>query len=212
MAVGLLPVVINRLYQQHPRLVFHVTTASFVAARELRERNVDFILGRLPAKIEEDLMSEPLFDDEIVVVAGARNRWAGRRKIELVQLVDEPWIMPGPGTSAGTLIARTFHLCGLSVPQAAVNSDAIQMYGALLASGPFLAMYPRSILQFSATHLAPKILPVRLPEQPRPVGIVTLKNRTLSATARLFIDCVREVVKPLTKGRLGEKATSGKRF
>jgi hypothetical protein len=29
------------------------------------------------------------------------------------------------------------------------------------------------------------------------VGIVTLKNRTISPVARLFIDCARSVVKPL---------------
>jgi hypothetical protein len=70
------------------------------------------------------------------------------------------------------------------------------MSSALLSSGTFLAMRSRSLLQFSAL----KILPVRLPDQSGPVGIVTMKNRTLSSTARLFIDCVREVVKPLAKG------------
>jgi DNA-binding transcriptional LysR family regulator len=214
MAAGLLPVVINRLHRQHPRLVFHVTSATSGAAlyRELRERNVDVILGRLAEKREEDLTAEPLFDDEMLVVAGARNRWVGRRKIELAQLLDEPWLMPRLETLTGTMIAKIFHLSGLNVPQAAVASDAIQMYGALLASGPFLAIYPRSILQFSAAHLALKVLPVRLPEQPRPVGIVTLKDRTLSSTARIFIDCAREVVKPLAKARSGAVATRGKRF
>jgi DNA-binding transcriptional LysR family regulator len=172
-----------------------------VLYRELRDRKFDFIIGRLFAKMDEDLSAEPLFDDQIVVVAGAQNRWLGRRKIKLAQLLDEPWIMPGPETAIGALIAKTFHRCGLNVPQAAIISDSIQMYSALLASGPFLAMYPRSILEFSAKHLAPKILPVRLPDQPGPVGIVTLKNRTLGSTARLFIDCVREVGKPLTKAR-----------
>jgi hypothetical protein len=33
----------------------------------------------------------------------------------------------------------------------------------------------------------------------RPNGIVTLKNRTLSPVAQLFIDCAREVAKPLAK-------------
>jgi DNA-binding transcriptional LysR family regulator len=214
MVVGLIPVVMNRLHEQHPRLVFHVTSASSGVAlyRELRERNVGFIIGRPFARMEEDLTSEALFDDEIVVVAGTRNRWVGSRKIELAQLLDEPWIMPGPETAIGTLIARTFHLCGLNVPQAVVISDAIQMYSALLASGPFLAVYPRSILQFSATHLAPKVLPVRLTEQSGPVGIVTLKNRTLSSTARLFIDCIREVVRPLGNSRSGANAAKGKGF
>jgi hypothetical protein len=30
-----------------------------------------------------------------------------------------------------------------------------------------------------------------------PVGIVTLKNRTLSPASELFIDCARKIAKPL---------------
>jgi hypothetical protein len=42
-------------------------------------------------------------------------------------------------------------------------------------------------------------LPVELPTARRPNGIVTLKNRALSPVAKLFIDCAREVAKPLAK-------------
>ena len=214
MAVGLLPVVINRLYRQHPRLVFHVTTATSGVAlyRELRERNVEFIFGRLFLRMEEDLAAEPLFDEPMFVGAGAQNRWLGRRKIELAQLLDEPWLLQSRESPTGLLVAGIFHELGLSVPQAAVVTNSAQMINALLSSGPFLAMCSRSILQFSAKQLALKILPVRLPDQSGPVGIVTLKNRTLSSTARLFIDCVLEIVKPLAKARSGANATRGKRF
>jgi len=202
MAVGLLPFVINRLYRQHPRLVFHVTSSASSAGgaplyRELRQRNVDFIIGRLFSRIEEDLAAEPLFDDPIFVVAGTRNRWVGRRKIELAQLLDEPWLLPHAEGAPGLLIAGVFHELGLAVPQTAVVTNSIQMMSVLLASGPFLAMFPRSFLKFGDKHLCPAILPVKLPDQTGPAGIVTLKNRTLTSTARLFIDCVREVVKPL---------------
>jgi DNA-binding transcriptional LysR family regulator len=203
MAAGLLPLVINRLYRRHPRLAFHVTSglSGTTLYRELRERNVDFVIGRLFSRTDEDLTAEPLFDEPIFVVAGAQSRWLGRRKIELAQLLDEPWLLPPRDSAPGALIAGIFHQCGLSAPQAAVVTNSIHMMSVLLSSGEFLGMYPRSVLQFSAKHLTPKILPVRLPDQSAPVGIVTLKNRILGSTARLFIDCVREVAKPLTRGR-----------
>ena len=37
---------------------------------------------------------------------------------------------------------------------------------------------------------------------PWPVGIMTLKSRTLRPVAQLFVDRVREVVKPLAKRAL----------
>jgi DNA-binding transcriptional LysR family regulator len=202
MTFGLLPVVVNRLYRQYPRLVFRVMTGvGNRLFRELRERNVDLVIGRLFSRIEEDLTAEPLCDEPIFVVAGAQSRWLGRRKIELAQLLDEPWVLPPSESAPGAVIAGIFHQCGLSVPQAVVVTNSIQMMSLLLRSGGFLGMYSRSILQFGAKQLTPKILPVRLPDQSTPLGIVTLKNRTLGSAARLFIDCVREVAKPLTRGR-----------
>jgi hypothetical protein len=42
-------------------------------------------------------------------------------------------------------------------------------------------------------------LPVELPIASVPNGIITLRNRTLSPVARLFIEHAREVAKPLAK-------------
>jgi hypothetical protein len=36
---------------------------------------------------------------------------------------------------------------------------------------------------------------------PLPIGIMTLKNRTISPVARLFIECARELAKPMAKQR-----------
>jgi DNA-binding transcriptional LysR family regulator len=58
---------------------------------------------------------------------------------------------------------------------------------------------PTSILRFNGKKLGLKVLPIRLPLQPRPVGLVTLKNRTPNPVTRLFIDRAREVVKPLAR-------------
>ena len=44
--------------------------------RELRERNVDFIIGRGVFPVpEDDLNAEVLFEEPLLVVAGARSRW-----------------------------------------------------------------------------------------------------------------------------------------
>jgi hypothetical protein len=51
---------------------------------------------------------------------------------------------------------------------------------------------------FSAKRLSLKPLSVKLSVPPR-LGIVTLKGRTLAPVTRLFIDCAREVGKPLAK-------------
>jgi hypothetical protein len=44
-----------------------------------------------------------------------------------------------------------------------------------------------------------KVLPVEIPASLAPLSVVTLKGRTPSPAAQLFVDCVREITKPLAK-------------
>jgi DNA-binding transcriptional LysR family regulator len=199
---GLLPTVIDQMRTRYPRFTIHVTQllTSPAVYETLRQRTVDFILGRILSRThEKDLNVEILFDDPLFIVAGARSRWVNRRTITLADLLDEPWVLPDPETQVGSLVAALFQSCGLEVPRAAVVGNALEMYWALLATGKFLTALPQSVLRFSAQRPTIKVLPVKLAVRPRPVGIVTLRNRTLSPAAQLFIDCVRDVAKSHAK-------------
>jgi hypothetical protein len=70
---------------------------------------------------------------------------------------------------------------------------------ALVAKGRFLTIAFRSA--FTGWDTAIKTLPIDLAPSPHPLGIITLKNRTLTPVAQLFIDCAREVAKPLAAGK-----------
>jgi DNA-binding transcriptional LysR family regulator len=77
-------------------------------------------------------------------------------------------------------------------------SFSLPLHYHLLATGRFVTMLPVSMLHFGK-HLSLKLLPVDLRGDPYATGIITLKNRTLSPLAQLFITCAREVAKPLAK-------------
>jgi DNA-binding transcriptional LysR family regulator len=198
---GLLPVMFGRLREKYPGTSIHVTTILPIAQqyRELRERHSDIILGRIASPIEDDIHAEVLFHDRIIVVAGPKSRWARRRKVELSELADEPWCLPPSDTLVGAFIADAFRTSGMKFPPRGVAMGSILLFGALLARGSFLAIFPASMLRFGANLPPLKILPVDLPIPPWPVGIMTLKNRTLTPVTQLFIDCAREVAKPLAK-------------
>jgi DNA-binding transcriptional LysR family regulator len=195
---GFLPAIIERLSRQHPRLTFHITQLhSIQLFDELTERRCDLIVARiLKEALTDELDAEILFNEPQFVAAGLNNPWIRRRRIELSDLIDEPWSLPDPATFAGKLVSETFRSCGLSYPRARVVSNSVQMHNALLAKG-YLAMYPKSIFHFAGQRLATKILRVNLPPQQAPVGILRLKNRTISPVAQLFIECARDMAKPL---------------
>jgi DNA-binding transcriptional LysR family regulator len=204
MTAGLVPAVIDRLSRQFPRLVFNVMQARTLALqyRDLRERSVDLILGRMVMPIaDEDLNVETLFDDPLFVVAGVDSKWSRRRKIDPAELVNEPWCLPPYDAFVGSRVAEAFRANGLEPPRHTVASNSIQLFNALLATGRFLAVLSGSTLRISGERLSLRALPVDLSIGAGPVGVVTLKNRTLSPVAQVFIDCAREVAKSLAKKR-----------
>ena len=77
---------------------------------------------------------------------------------------------------------------------------AYEMRVSLLATHRYLTILPESV-SVPATHPRIKMVPVELPLRPMPIGIFTLKNRTLSPAAQLFIGSAREVAKLPAKGK-----------
>jgi DNA-binding transcriptional LysR family regulator len=187
--------VIQRLSRDYPRIAFHLVTAQADSLyRELSERNVDLLIAaRWGSPIDERFEFESLFEDRIVVVAGAENPWARRRKIELAELVNEPWVLPPPRNIITALALECFRAKGLNYPRTTVVTESPQVRLALPATGSFLTMFAAAVLRFPKRRTEVKALPVSLPIAPVPNGIVTLKNRTLSSVARLFIKQAHEV-------------------
>jgi DNA-binding transcriptional LysR family regulator len=200
MAAGMLGAVIDRLSRKYPRLAFHVVTGfpPEIRDRDLRERGIDLMISRLPSTTPaEDTDVEVLYYDRSFVVAGTRSRWTRRRKVDLAELVNEPWTHPPLDSFPGSRAAETFRLHGLDVPRAIVTARSLQLQNTLLQTGRFLSILPLTMMHFGAKRLRLKVVPVELRIPQWPVGIVTLKNRTLNPVAQLFIQCAREVAKPL---------------
>ena len=90
------------------------------------------------------------------------------------------------------------------MPRRGVLFAPMPVVAALVGNGPYLANLPGSLVHFGGNHLQVKVLPVKVPVSPSPVGIITLKRRTINPVAQLFIDHAREVAKTL--------AVSAKKF
>ncbi len=202
LAASFVSAVIDRVSQRYPRIAFHlVTTPQETLNRELRERNVDLLITpRLHLYADDQFGFETLYDNSYVVVAGAQNPWVRRRRIELAELVNETWVLPTPESSVlGAVAKEAFRTSGIDYPRATVSTVVTEARISLLSSGRFLTILPITALRFSTERSKVRVLPVELPMARVPVGIVTLKNRTLSPVAKLFIEHARAVAKPLAK-------------
>jgi DNA-binding transcriptional LysR family regulator len=206
-ATTIFPQIVERFSADYPRVVMRaniVPDPSFTFPG-LRNRTYDLILARISKPLLDDdavndLNIEALFDDPWIIVASVRGRWAGRRKIDLAELVEEPWLMPPPDTPSYELVSEAFKARGLRIPTATLVTYSIDLRAKLSARGRLITVAPRSVLgdQDEPSGLL-KELPVSLPVRPWLVAIVTLKNRTLSPVVERFIKCAREVAKSFTR-------------
>ena len=200
-ASGPVLAVINRLTRRHPRIVFHVMTGTApYIHRALMERTVEVGIMRVMGRVDEDVLRvETLFDDDLMVAAGARNPLTRRRRIALGELVREKWVMSASDSFTTALAAEAFREQGLEPPPGTVVTPSLSLRNRLLVTGGFLSFIHGFALAVPNKYPAIRPLAVAMPTTRRPIAIVTLRKRVLSPLAETFVASIRSIARPLAK-------------
>src|SRR5579871_6018721 len=203
-AGGLLAPFVETFCSRHPGIAITIEPVPWPTLElpELHARKLDLVMSRLSKPQADDPFGadveiEILFQDEVVIVAGAKSPWARRRKLDLVDLQDASWVGTSHETMTRNLLDRVYQTANLPLPTMRVITFSVQLRAHLLASGKFLAAMPRSMLKLNPECRDLRELPVGLPGPSFPVGIVTLKGRTVTPPVDLFLDGLRQHVRAL---------------
>lgn len=199
----------NRLAPSYPRMTFALTVGpTDVLLDGLRRRDVELVISRLAGFVSDrDLNVDTLFHDELAVICSKHNKWARKRGVRLADLVGEPWVFPPPSGFLTRIIKAAFHEEGLEVPRATVTTQSTYALSVLVANGPFLGMHPGTMLTTPSDHPQLGAVDVRLPKTRGPIGLITLKGRSLSPAAERFTRAVATAVKtiPSLRPRAAQK-------
>jgi DNA-binding transcriptional LysR family regulator len=200
-AAAIFPTAIERFSRQYPRVVlqFDELAAPSTEFPGLHERKHDLVVTRIlrPLVDEADLHVETLFQDPLIVAADVRSEWGRRRRIDLAELLDAPWILTAPHTWVYLSVAEALQARGFAMPKISLAAASALLRMDLLARGPFVTVLPSSVLRLNAGRRSLKALPIDLQIPGYPVAILTLKNRVLSPVASLFIEHVRAIAKSM---------------
>jgi len=199
MADGLVFEAIDQLTLRYPGMQFQaVTGVGPPLFDELTKRTVEFAISRMTEiAAKEYLVVETLFRDSWVVAAALQNPWTGRRAVDLAELRNEPWVLPADGFGRA-LVGEAFRAIGLEPPKTSVATASLNLRKRLLATGRFLTMLPGYSVKLRDRSPPLKAVPVKLPDsRAAAIAVVTLRNRTLSPAARLFIETIRTIAKQL---------------
>lgn len=204
---GILAPTIELLSQRYPRIKVLVLDAGAVGTMEypeLRERRADFrlaiLLRPLEGELAREFQAEILRYDRICLAVGSSSPWARRRKIDLAELSGERWIIPLAEQPGGRAVLEAFRARRLEPPHITVTTYSVQLRNFLAMTGRFIVALPESIVEFYGNLFDLKRLPIELPIAQLPYAIISVKNRTLSPAAQLFLACAREVTGSIAPG------------
>jgi DNA-binding transcriptional LysR family regulator len=197
-ATAIVSPAIDRLSRKYPQMIFHVIAGDTGSLyREIVDRNIELAICRMIGRLPDELAAEILFYDSFAILTSAKNPLTRRRKLTLAELANAPWTFFPYDSFFGSLVAEAFRANRQEPPRLTVPTLSVHLQNELLATGRFLTVLPSFMLRVPHGNPPLKALPVALPNRPMPIGIITLKNRTLTPIAQLFIDNARAVAKPL---------------
>lgn len=195
---GLLPHAMGVVWSNRPRFRFDVAElASGKLASEVVGRCVDFGIGREQrGGSGGELAFERLFDDHLFVVAGASHPLASKRSVKLEDTARHPWVLPSADGAVTAHLEAQFRMQGLGLPVSTITTMSMLVRSELVATHSFLTLMYGSILRFSKMAASFRVLPIDLPSG-IPIGMVRVRGRTLAPSAEVFMQALRDVVRPL---------------
>jgi LysR family transcriptional regulator of gallate degradation len=160
--------------------------------RSLREGDLDCLIGALrdppPA---DDVTQEPLFLDELAIVAHPSHPLAGRKGLALDDTLAYPWVAPPKSTPAGTYLFETLRIDQQPTTPVRVVSSSLVMLRGILAEGHYISIISRHQISIEESdgHIVP--LDVSLTNSSRTIGLTYRSNWRPTDTQMLFMKHLR---------------------
>ncbi len=119
------------------------------AQERLRAGDIDLALvydfEPLPGVLGDDLDLTHLIDDTYDAVVGVDHKLAGRRRLRLTDLADDPWICATDQCGCRVITERACQDAGFE-PRVAFEADETMAAQALVAAGVGVTIFPRLAL------------------------------------------------------------------
>lgn len=146
--LGLLPIALRQFTLQHPQVQVHCRDGLYPSiAPTLRDGTLDFALTPVHrVSLESDLVAEPLYRSQVVVVAPRAHPLA--QATQLAELQDCEWVLSSPSRGPGAVIEEAFQAAGLKPPRVRMLCESFLALPAIVAeSGHWLTTMPRTLYE-----------------------------------------------------------------
>ena len=194
----------GRLAERHPALrpVLVEATTTSLTPRVL-DGDLDMAIVNTPV-VEAGLESEPLFDEERIIVAPADHSLADRETIDVADLAEHPVMLTPRGTTFRDAIDQELAAAGVRLT-AAAEVDGLRLLASLAYQGYAPALLPASAVSgypdgnWSLVHVEGLAR--------RSVGLVRNRRTTPSMPIRAAREVVLDVIREIAPRQPGIHVT-----
>lgn len=194
LTIGAMPRVLSAMLTARPGLALSVMEGdSTTLLQELRLRNIDIALGRLPpsTRRESDLAYEHLYEEKLCLVSCPETAMSRSGYVSLADTVNQPWVLPMTSSMLYSVIAESFARVNLPPPKARVHASSPSISLSLVATTDMITLMPASILaNWTGRHPIAIISQLDMLDYGS-VGCMTLRAKHPTPAAREFISILR---------------------
>jgi DNA-binding transcriptional LysR family regulator len=199
----LVPRAVAAFHGRHPHVDLGMVEAEpEEACALLRCGDIDIALvydhTSVPGTLPTDLELTPLVEDGYDAILPVGHRLAGRRKLKLSDLADEPWVCSTRASGCRNIIEVLCREAGFET-RVAFEADETTAAQALVAAGVGVTLLPR--LALTAVH--PGVVVRQMADYPvRRVWAATQEGAYTSPATEAMLQILRDVAEEFSESRL----------
>jgi DNA-binding transcriptional LysR family regulator len=187
----LVPALLGAMEEQHPKVTVGVLEGNTsTLLPQLAGGRVDLGVINFPAE-DPDVVLEPLFDEELIVVVPVDHPLAGADRLSVLDLADHALLLPPPGTSIRVDLDQAATAAGVRLTPKA-ELDGIRLIASMAFEGYGAAVLPSTAVPRWLRGEF-RMIPVD-GVAPRRVGLGRRRRGLPSAPTRAVMDVLRVVV------------------
>lgn len=161
---------------------------------KLRMGELDLFVGRLePGYAAPDLVTEALYQEPMALVVAPDHALLKRRPLGWSHLSQRRWVVPPPWASMRVKLEQQFFRHELRPPVDVVETASFLVQLTLLQDQGAIALMAGSVADHYAARGLVARLPLAVPADVPPVGLMTLRDRPLTPITQRLIRILRQL-------------------
>lgn len=164
----------------------------------LRVGELDLIVGRLePGYASPDLYTEPLYEETMAIVARPDHALCEKARPTWSDLAKVPWVVPPAWASSRIKLNQMFYKHKLHPPADVIESASFLATMIFVRERGAIGFLASQVAHHFQAEQLVKVLPVKVPFELPPVGLISLAGRNRTPSTQQLVDCLHEVAAAL---------------